>query len=75
MASLLCGSTSPKRHKSPVEMRRYGYRSINSMIKDTFLELVEADLQSGAYSWTILLTRQISSRADASSDAWNATVA
>ena len=45
----------------------YGYRSINSMMKESFLELVEADLQTGSYSWTILLTSQISNRADASS--------
>ncbi|CAE7491186.1 Gabbr2 [Symbiodinium sp. CCMP2456] len=45
----------------------YGYRSINNMIKDMFLEMVEADLRTGGYSWTILLTRQVSNRADAGS--------
>ena len=45
----------------------YGDRSINNMIKDMFLEMVEADLQTGGYSWTILLMRQVSNRADAGS--------
>ena len=43
----------------------YGYRSINNLVKDLFLEMMASDNAAGSYSWTPLYTYQVKSVADA----------
>ena len=43
----------------------YGYRSINNLVKDLFLEMMASDNAAGSYSWTHLYTYQVKSVADA----------
>ncbi|CAJ1455835.1 unnamed protein product [Effrenium voratum] len=45
----------------------YGYRSINVLAKDLFLELMSGDNSAGSYSWTPLYTHRVELLQDAQS--------
>lgn len=43
----------------------YGYRSINNLAKDLFIEMMANDNAAGTYSWTSLFTHRVESLEDA----------
>ncbi|CAK9093994.1 unnamed protein product [Durusdinium trenchii] len=47
----------------------YGYRNINNLVKDLFLEMMAVDNAAGTYSWTPLYTQRVESIEDAESAA------